>query len=130
VKLYTYSTELRTFVETKWVRAVSVTGGILLGVIVLFFVIKLNPSVGNTIRSRSTNTLASDNNFLRQQVIMISPRVSNLEIRVRQLNDHANDLKILLPHRKIMSDTLSNLIAATKEFNLHSSFYIVKDINP
>jgi len=60
--------KLRTLVEAKGIIAKSAIGGILIGVIILFGVMKLNQSSGNALGSRSANTLVAENNFLRQQV--------------------------------------------------------------
>jgi hypothetical protein len=126
VKLYSYSSELLTFVETKWVITKFATGGILIGTVILFGVIKLNQSVGNALGSRSVSTLASENNFLRQQVSLISPRVSKLEMQARQLNEHANKLHMLLQGGKVVGDTVSSFTNSTKGFKLQSLITAVK----
>ena len=120
VKLYSYSSELHTFVEAKWVTAKFATGGILIGTIILFGVIKPNQSVGNALGSRSANTLAAENDILRRQLSLISPRVSKLEMQERQLSEGVNKLHMLLHRRKIVGDTVSSFTNATKGFKLQS----------
>jgi hypothetical protein len=109
VKLYSYSSELLTFVEATWAKAKLATCGILIGTIIFFGFIKLDQSVGNVLGSRSAKTLAAENDFLRQQISLISPRVSKLEMRARQLREHADKLQML-----IVGDTLSRFMFATK----------------
>jgi hypothetical protein len=114
VKLYSYSSELHAFVEATWAIAKFVTGGILVGTVILFGVITLNQSEGNALGSRPANTLAAENDFLRQQLSLISPRVSKLEMQARQLNERANTLHMLLLRRKIVGDTVLSFANATK----------------
>jgi hypothetical protein len=118
MKLYSYSSELLAFVEVKWIIAKFVIGGIFLGIIILFGVIKLNQSVGNAFGIRSTNTLAAENNFLRQQVTLISPQVNNLNMQTRQLNEHANKLRMFLQGSKIARDTVLSFAYVNKKFKL------------
>jgi hypothetical protein len=121
VKLYSYSSELHTLVEAKWARAKFATSGILLGTFILFGVITLNQPVDDIVVSRSANTLRAENNFLRQQVSLISPRVSKMEMQAKQLNERANKLHMLLPYRKIVGDTVAsftNMIKGEKLFTL------------
>jgi hypothetical protein len=91
------------------VIAKCITGGIIIGAIIFFGFIKLNKSVGNVFGFPSANTLAADNNFLRQQVSLISPRVSKLEMQALQLNERANTFRMLLHRRKSVVDTVSSL---------------------
>ena len=126
MKLYCYSSELLTCVEVKWAVVKFVTGGILIGTVILFGVIKLNQSVGNVLWSRPENTLAAENNFLRQQVILISPRVNKLEMQARQLNECANKLHPLLHHGKIVVGTVSSFTDVTKRRKLQEKYGITK----
>jgi hypothetical protein len=121
VKLYSYSIELLTFVEAKWVIAKFAISGILIGTIILFGVIKLNQSVGNVLGSRSANTLAAENNFLRQQVSLISPRVSKLEMQARQLNERANEFHMLLPKYGIAKGEVKRQVDELKNKSLSLS---------
>jgi hypothetical protein len=130
VKLYSYSSELLTFVEAKWVIAKFAIGGILIGIIILFGVIKLNQSVGSAVGSRSANTLAAENNFLRQQVSLILPRVSKMEMQARQLNEHANKLHMLLPCRKIVGGTVSSFTNATNGLKPQSLISAARSFRP
>lgn len=115
MKLYSYSSELLTFVETKWVIAKIAMSGILIGIIPFFGVILLNQSAGEALDSRSANTLAAENNFLRQQLSLISPRVSKLEMQAGQLSERSNEFQMLLHRPKIAGDTVSSFTNAIKE---------------
>jgi hypothetical protein len=115
MKRYFYSIELLTFVEAKWLITKFVIGGILMGVVILFSVVKLHQSIDDVPGPRPTNTLAAENNFLKQQVNLISPRVNKLEMQTMQLNELDNNLHMLL-HRNIVGDTISSLMHAAKEF--------------
>jgi hypothetical protein len=130
VKLYSYSSELLTFVEVKWVIVKYAISGILIGTVISIGVIKLNQSDGNTLGSRSANTLAADNNFLRQQVGLISLRVSRMEMQARQLNEHANKLHMLLPYRKIVGDTVSSFTNATNGLKSQSLISAARSLRP
>lgn len=121
VKLYYYSSESNTLVRVKWAVAKIATGGILMGIITLFAVIRPNQSVGNALGSRSVNTLTTENNILRQHLSLMSPRVSKLKIQVQQLNEGANTLRRLLHGRKIVGDTVSSYANTTKGDKLRSS---------
>jgi hypothetical protein len=114
VKLYSYSSEILTFVEVKWTLAKFAIGGILFGIVILFGVIKLNQFVGDTLGAHSANTLTSENNFLRQQVSLISQQVNKLEMQARQLNERGDKLHMLLDRRKIVGDMGSSFANATK----------------
>jgi hypothetical protein len=130
MKLYSYSSKLLTFVEMKWVIAKFVTVGVLIWIVILFGIIELNQSVGFALGSRSPITLASENNFLRQQVSLISPRVSKLEIQAAQLNERANNLHLLLHGGKIVGDTVSRFMNAAKEFKPKSLILAAKSYSP
>ena len=126
MKLYTYSNELLTFVETKWVKARYVTVGVIISIVILVDVIDVNQSVGFALGSRSASILVSENNFLRQQVSQISPRVSKLEVQAALLNGRANNLDRLLHNGKIIGDTVSRFTNAAKEFKVHSLILAAK----
>ncbi len=125
MKLYSYSTELLTFVESKWTKTKFAVCGILIGTIIFFGFIKLDQSVGNVLGSHSANRLAAENEFLRQEIRLISPRVSKLETQARQLGDHAGKLQIL-----IAEDTLSRFIYATKGSELQSLIPLATSFRP
>lgn len=118
MKLYSYSSELLTCVEAKWAKVRSITCGILFGIIIFFGLMKLNQSIGNAFGSHPANTLAAENNLLRQQVSLISPRVSKLEIKARQLNERADELLLLLDSSKIVGDSVSRFTYANNGFEL------------
>lgn len=120
MKLYSYSSELLTIIEAKWARAKFVTCGILIGIIIFFGFIKPNQSVGNALGSRSANTLVAENNILRQQVSMISLRVSKLEMQAKQLHECADKLCMLLDRSKIVEDTVFRFAYAANGFKPQS----------
>jgi hypothetical protein len=116
VRLYSYSNKLHTFVEAKWVMTKFAIGGILMGVILLG-VMRLNQSVANALGSRSAETLAAENQILRSQLVLISPRVNELELQAKQLDERVNKLHALLDGRKIVRDTawrFTNVIKVTQ----------------
>jgi hypothetical protein len=112
MKLYSYSSELLTCTEAKWAKAKFFTYGMLIAIIIFFGFMKPNQSIGNAFGSRPANTLATENNFLRQQVSMISPRVSKLEMQAKQLNKRADELHLLLGSSEIAGDTVARLVYA------------------
>lgn len=130
MKLYSYSSDLLRFVDAKWIIAKLTLGGILLGIIILFGAIKLNQSVDSAVGYRSASTLTAENNFLRQQVSLISPRVSKLEIQARQLDGQAKKLHILLHFRKIAGDTVSGLTNAAAGLKSQSSIPAARTFHP
>ncbi|MGD0038122.1 MAG: hypothetical protein ABSC53_12625, partial [Bacteroidota bacterium] len=91
---------------------------------------ELNQSVGFALGSHSPSTLVSENNFLRQQVNQISPRVSMLEMQATQLNERADNLHLLLHSGKIVDDTVSRFTNATKEFKSKSLILATKSYRP
>jgi hypothetical protein len=121
VRVYSYSSESLTFVEAKWTLAKLATGGILMGVILLFAFMELNQSVGNAIGSRSTTALKTENSILRQQMSLIAPRVSKLEARAVQLEGRANELhKLLRRHRSVrhVASSFKNAAEGSKKQSL------------
>lgn len=114
MKLYSYSSELLTFVDAKWTLAKFAAGGILLGSLLLFGVVKLNQSVADTPGTHSANALTAENDILRQQLDLISPRVSKLETQAEELKERANGLHKLLQRRKIVRGTVLSFTNATE----------------
>jgi len=113
MKLYFYSDKLHTFVEVKWLMAKFAIGGILIGMILLG-VIRLNQSVANALESRSTETLAAENQILRSQLSVIAPRVNELEMQAKQLDEQVNELHALLGRRMVVRDTAWKFTPGTK----------------
>jgi len=109
VKLYSYSSESLTFLEAKWAKIKLAVYGILIASLIFFGLFKLDQSFGNILGSRSANAIAAENKVLRQEINLISPRVSKLELQARQLRDHASRLQIL-----VAGDSLSRSIFAAK----------------
>ena len=130
MKLYSYSSKLLTFVEAKWVILKFTTVGALMGIVILFGITELNQSVGFALGSHSASRLASENNFLRQQVNQISPRVSMLEMQAKQLNERADNLHLLHHSGKIVGDTVSKFTNVTKEFQSKSLILASKSNRP
>jgi hypothetical protein len=122
LKLYSYSSELLKFVEAKWARAKLATCGILIGTIIFFSFgfVKLNQSFGDTPESRSANEFASENEILRQQIRMMSPRVSKLKMQVGKLSEQDNKLHLLLDHQEALGGTVRGFTYATKWFKFQS----------
>ncbi len=114
VKLFSYSTEVMAFAEAKWMNTRFVTVGILIGVIIFFGFIKLNQSFDHAFWSRSSYLLAVENEILRQQMRMISPRVHHLEIQTRHLDEFSNELYVLLHPGMVAGDTVSRYTIAIK----------------
>ena len=113
MKLYFYSGQVLTFVDAKWTLAKFAAGGILLGILLLFGVVKLNQSVADTLGTHSANALAAENNVLRQQLSLISPRVSKLETQAEELKERATGLRKLLQRHKIVRGTALSFTIAT-----------------
>ena len=80
----------------------------------------MNPFLHNVLQSHSANSLEVENNYLRQQISVISPRVVNLELQMGQLKGQANGFQVLLENYKILSDTVSGFMIANNRFNLHA----------
>ena len=116
MRLYSYSNKLHMFVEAKWVKPRFVIGGILLGIIFLG-VVRLNQSSAQVIGSRSAKTLAAENQILRSQLILISPRVNALEMQAKQFDEWVNKLHAVLDRRTIVRDSawrFADAITVTK----------------
>lgn len=113
MKLYSYSSDLLKFVETKWALAKFAVGGILLGTLVLFGVVKMNQSVADTLAAHSANALSAENDILRQQLNLISPRVSNLEIQAERLKERGKGFHELLERRQNARDTVLSFTSVT-----------------
>lgn len=120
MKLYSYSRESQTFVEAKWARAKFALLGIVFGTILLFGFSKLNQSFADTLGSRETDTLSSQNRILRQQLSLMSPRVDELEMQTKQLVEHANKLHNLLSFSKVVGDTVRSNGVRTKGILIQS----------
>jgi hypothetical protein len=129
VRLYTYSNKLQTFIEVKWAVAKFTVGGILIGIILLG-VVKLNQSVANALGSRSTETLAAENQILRLQVSLISPRVNELEMQTMQLDERVNKLHALLDRRTIVRDTAWRFTNAAKVTKLKPVIPVAAGFRP
>lgn len=130
MKLYSYSGVLLKFVESKWALARFAAGGILLGALLLLGIVILNQSVADTIGAHSTNALTAENDILRQQLNLISPRVSNLEIQAERLKERAKGLHKLLQRRKSVRDTVLSLTSVTNTLKPQSLVAATKEPRP
>jgi hypothetical protein len=120
VKVYFYSNESLTFVDAKWGIAKLAVGGIIIGSILFFGFIKLNQVVGITSGSRTAIALASENNVLRQELTLISPRVSKLILKTRELSAQDEKLHLLLFHREMVRDSVTGFTCPTTWLVLQS----------
>ena len=130
VKLYSYSSKSLNFVDARWTKAKFIIVGIIIGIIILFCAIEPDQSVAKAFGYYSTNTLAAENNFLRNQVSFISARVSRLEIQATQLNEHADNLYQILHGSKIAGDTVPKSTNTAKLFKLQPLLYAEKSSSP
>lgn len=96
----------------------------------LFGVMELNQSFDNALGPQSANTLAAENDLLRQQLGLISPQVSQLEMQARQLRERADRLHLLLDRRKFVGDTLSSFTNAAKGSKPQSLIPAAKSFRP
>ena len=100
VKIYSYSNKLLAFVDAKRAIAKLAVGGIIIGSLLFFGFIKLNQALGITPGSRAAIALEAENNVLRQELILISPRVSKLAAKVKELCAQDDNLHLLLSRQK------------------------------
>jgi hypothetical protein len=123
VKIYSYSNKLLTFVDAKWTIAKLAVVGVLIGSILFFGFIKLNQAVGITPGSRTAIGLAAENNVLRQEVTLISPRVSMLAVKTRVLSAQDDRLHLLLYHQEMVGDSVTGFTNPTK-------WVVLQSLNP
>ena len=120
MKLYFYSRGLLTFVETKRVIAKCFVCGIFLGIFGSVGAIEFNKSISNVLVFRSDKNLVVENNYLRQQLSLISTRADRLETMTKQLNERADNIHTLLSIQNVIDDTVSSLKIARKDFKHRS----------
>jgi hypothetical protein len=123
VKIYSYSSELLTFVDAKWTIAKLAVGGVLIGSILFFGFIKLSQATGITPGSRTAIALAAENNILRQEVTSISPRVSMLAVKTRELSTQDDRLHLLFYHQEMVGDSVTGFTSPTK-------WVVLQPLNP
>jgi hypothetical protein len=129
VRLYSYSNKLHMFVEAKWVKARFVIGGILVGIIFLG-VVRLNQSPAHAIGLRSAEVLAAENKSLRSQLSQIAPKVTELEMQAKQLDEQVNTLQALLGRRMIVRDTAWRLTDASRATKLKPMISVRASFRP
>jgi hypothetical protein len=121
VKLYSYSSELHTFVEVKWAVAKFAAAGIFIGTAILFGVMRWNQLDDSAPGPRLAITLAAENDMLRQQLSLISPRVRKLEMEAKQLHERANNLQMLFHGAEsVFGDTVRSFTNVTKGAKVQS----------
>jgi hypothetical protein len=130
VNLYYYSGSLLTVVRVKWAFAKFVVGGVFVGSLLLFGVVKLHQSVADTIGTDSTNALKAENAVLRQQISLIAPSVTRLELQADLLRERTNGLHKLLQRRKNVRDTVSSFTKATELSSFRSSMAVARSPRP
>jgi hypothetical protein len=114
VRLYSYSSELLTFAESKRTRVRFVSYGILIGSIVFIGFIRLSQFERNTVGSRTANSLKAENSLLHHQWTIIASRVSRLELLERQYSERAEELSVLLHRNKETRKLNLRIVQATK----------------
>ena len=107
LKVYSYSSDLLTFVEEKRVKVKLAVIGVLIGTSLFCGMIKLNQSVGFTSGARAAKMLMTENNVLRQELIVIPRRLNTLDVQIKGLDTQNNDLHALLTHQEITGDSVT-----------------------
>jgi len=121
MRLYSYSNKVHTLVVSKWARVKFITGGIILGIVLFFGVVRLNQSVVHAFGVRSSDDLTFENEFLRQQAIRISYRASRLEIQTKELNESSSNFITYFHDRKIVLKKFQDsLLQSEGAFSLSS----------
>jgi len=115
MKLYSYSSDPPAIKEVKWVWAKLAGAALLASVLIFFGIVGLKSYVGHEERSRTEQSLESENRMLRQEVNSISPKISIMEKQTSQLSRHVGVLHALLTGRKTAADSLSRMNAQLKE---------------
>jgi len=114
VKIYSYSSELLTFVEEKWIRPKLAVVCALIGISLFFGMIRLNRSTGITSGARAAKMLVVENSVLRQELIAIHPRLNKLGVQTRSLGTQDNDLHAFLAHQEIVGDSVTGFTDSAK----------------
>ena len=96
MRLYSYSSEFLTFAEVKWARAKRGAGGFFVVVIIVFGFITLHEPIGSALGFQTESKLAVENDVMRQELGLMSHRVSKMERKVRQLGEDDNILHLLV----------------------------------
>lgn len=118
MRLYFYSNKSHSFVAVKWGMAKLFTGGVLVGSIMFFGLLKMNQSGSSTTGAHSANTLAAENDILRQQLNVLAPRMNDLEMQAGQLHERANRIQMLLDRSEAVGNVFSALMVAPSELRL------------
>lgn len=118
MRLFFYSNKSHTYVEVKRAIAKLFTGGVLVGSIMFFGLLKMNQFGSNTTGVHSAITLAAENDILRQQLNVLAPRVNELEMQAGQLHECANRIQMLLDRSEAVGNVFSDLMAPPSELRL------------
>ena len=100
--------------EAKWIRSKLAAMAVIIGCTIFFGLVKLDQAAAVTSGSQSARLLESENNILRQDLILISPKVNELELRTKRLSARASTLSKRIQGSVIAGDTISYLTYATK----------------
>jgi hypothetical protein len=128
VKLYSYSLDPPGVVEIRWVKTKIAACAAVIGAITFFGFIELG--AGDAAGSHPAEFLASENKILKQELSMMTPRVTKLEVQVKQLSNRANALHELLHRPKIAADSLLRPKYSTKEVEVQSTASVVTGFRP
>jgi hypothetical protein len=119
VKLFSYSSDPPGIVEVKWIKTRIAIMSLVIAAMLFLGSIELGFTISEAPRSRSANLLETENNYLKQEILSISPRVTRLEVRTKQLSEHADALHTLLTGRNMSADSISRLKSVFQEVALH-----------
>ena len=120
MRLYSYSSEFLTFAEVKWARAKRGAGGFFVVVIIVFGFMTLHEPIGSALGFRTESKLAVENDVMRQELGLMSHRVSKMEGKVRQLHEDDKILHLLVYPGKIIGDTVLRSTDASKVSKVQS----------
>ncbi len=130
MKLYAYSSESASVVESRWITIKSVLVGFLLGSCIFFTFFKLNDSTGEIFRTNKANSIETENYLLRDQVNNLSPKIYNLKMRTNYLTIRSTKLDKLLFRTELIDSRDSGLSIEAKTFKFQSLLFASKASNP
>jgi hypothetical protein len=113
MKLYFYSGKSSAFVKARWIKTKSAFVGVIIGAGMYIGVVALNRSNGNTLGIHAENIM-TENNILRQHVLVTAPRLHNLEQQVLQLYERDYILHQILDRRQVVEDSVHHATDKTK----------------
>jgi hypothetical protein len=113
VKLYFYSKTLNAFLPMKQLITKCAIAGIVTGILLLGAV-RLNQFVSRGIESRSAEKLMMENQILKAQLDLISPRINDMELKTQDMNERVTAFRTLLYRHGIVGDTSWRFTDATR----------------